>query len=116
VANHFGVTAAGLRSTAEDSHHVSSKVNGVMSSLQAQVAGAGNGWCQVEANRYLTQVAWVLQSVDAETHLFDYYSKVLGQAADAFEQPGHRVGRTTAVDRAVRSVCARWSGERGNLR
>lgn len=86
MVDHFGVTAAGLRSTAGDLHDVSSMVKGVMSSLRTQLAGAGDGWCQVAANRYLSQVAWVLQSVDAETNLLDYYSKALGQAADALEK------------------------------
>lgn len=83
---HSGVTAAGLRATAGDLHDVSSRVKGVLSSLRAQLAGAGDGLCQVAANRYLTQLAWVLNSVDAETDLLDYCSTVLGQAADAFEQ------------------------------
>ena len=86
MVDQFGVTPAGLRSTAEDLHDVSLRVKGVMSSLRAQLAGVGDGWCQGATNGHLTQLAWVLGSVDAETNLLDYCSNVLGQAADAFEQ------------------------------
>jgi uncharacterized protein YukE len=86
VTDCLGLTARVLRSTAGDLHDVSSWVKGVMSSLRAELAGTGDNWCRFRTNRYLAQVAWVLQSVDAETDLLDDCSKLLGQAADAFEQ------------------------------
>jgi uncharacterized protein YukE len=89
----FGVTPAELRSVSSDLNDASSQMKGVMSSLRGQLAAEGAPWgggsigeAATGPNGYLAQGDWVDGSVDAKTNLLDYYSEMLKQAADTFEQ------------------------------
>lgn len=89
----LGVTPEGLRSTSEHLADVSSRMRGVLSSLQSKLGGEGAAWGDDKIgdqfangdSGYLGQLDWVDGSIDAKTGLLDNYSEGLRTAADTLE-------------------------------
>jgi uncharacterized protein YukE len=94
MSGQFGVSVGDLRYVSNDLHQVSSAMKKVMSTLAAQLAAAGPAWGGGDLghqfadgpNGYLAQLDWVGGSVEAKTALLDYYSDLLKQVANSFEQ------------------------------
>jgi uncharacterized protein YukE len=94
MADPLGVTPAELRATAEHLADVSTRMNGVLSSLQGKLSGEGAAWGDDSIGNqfanggegYLAQKHWVDGSIDAKTSLLDEYSDGLRTAADTLEQ------------------------------
>jgi uncharacterized protein YukE len=89
----LGVTPEGLRSTSDHLADVSTRMNGVLSSLHGKLSGEGAAWGDDKiggqfadgGSGYLAQLDWVDGSVEAKTGLLDAYSQGLRTAADTLE-------------------------------
>lgn len=94
MAEKFGVTPEELRATARHLNDVSGRMQSVLSSLRAKLAAEGAAWGDDQIGDqfakgdagYLSQLAWVDDSVGAKTDLLDYYSRGLKGGADTYEQ------------------------------
>jgi hypothetical protein len=90
----LGVTPEGLRSTSDHLADVSSRMKGVLSTLQGNLSSEGAAWGDDKiggqfadgGDGYLAQLNWVDGSIDAKTGLLDNYSEGLRTAADTLEQ------------------------------
>ena len=90
----LGVTPAGLRATSDHLADVSSRMKGVLSTLQNNLSSEGAAWGDDKigsqfadgGDGYLAQLDWVDGSIDAKTGLLDNYSGGLRTAADTLEQ------------------------------
>jgi uncharacterized protein YukE len=94
MAEEFGVTPQELRATSRHLNDVSGRISEVLSSLRDKLNAEGAAWgddglgdqfANGDAG-YLSQLAWVDDSVGAKTELLDYYSRGLKGGADSFEQ------------------------------
>jgi uncharacterized protein YukE len=94
MAEELGVTPQELRATSQHLNDVSGRMRDVLSSLRGKLSGEGAAWGDDKIGDqfakgdagYLSQWAWVDDSVGAKTGLLDYYSRGLKGGADAFEQ------------------------------
>ena len=92
MAGEFDASPGELRRVASDLDEVSTAINGVMSTLRAQLAAstaAGPPWAWSECSQVVdgpngieAQIDRVFGSLEAKTGLLDYYSDFLRQAAD----------------------------------
>ena len=90
----LGVTPENLRSASDYLADVSSRMKEVQSALQWMLSGEGEAWGNDKigdqfatgGQGYRSQSDWVDGSIDAKTHLLDYYSHGLRTAADSLEQ------------------------------
>ena len=90
----LGVTPQELRATSDHLADVSSRMKGVLSSLEGKLSGEGAAWGDDKIGNefanggsgYLAQLDWVNGSVDAKTGLLDEYAEGLRTAADTLEQ------------------------------
>jgi uncharacterized protein YukE len=94
MAEEFGVTPQELRATSRRLKDVSGRMADVLSSLRDKLNAEGAAWGDDKLGDqfakgdagYLSQLAWVDDSVGAKTDLLDYYSRGLKGGADAYEQ------------------------------
>jgi uncharacterized protein YukE len=94
MAEKFGVTPQDLRATSQHLNDVGGRMADVLSSLRDKLNAEGAAWgddgigdqfAKGDAG-YLSQLAWVDDSVGAKTGLLEYYSRGLKGGADAYEQ------------------------------
>ncbi|MGV0742983.1 hypothetical protein [Mycolicibacterium sp. XJ870] len=94
MADEFGVAPSDLRATSKHLNDVSTRMKGVLSTLQANLAAEGAAWGDDKMGDgfakgdagHLAQRDWVDGSVVVKTDLLDYYSDGLTTAANSFEQ------------------------------